>query len=301
MDVPTNAGTRGPAPANPGVIAAEAELTDPVNPLRDPRDRRIPAGRRPVRHGDVRRHRRPGPQEADARPVRPGQPRPAAAGLLAGRLRPPGLGATRTSRRSPTSRSRSTRARRSARRSGSSCRRASASCHGEFTDDAAFDQLADSVRQLDVERGTGGNYAFYLSIPPKFFPTVVRAAQAVRAVRPRPGRRRRARAVAAGGHREAVRPRPGDGAGAERDRRRGLPGRVGVPHRPLPGQGDGPEHPGAALRQHPVRADLEPRLTSTTCRSPCRRTSGSAAGPATTTASARPATSSRTTCCSCWR
>ena len=33
MDMP-NAGTRGPAPANPGVIAAGL---DPVNPLRDPR------------------------------------------------------------------------------------------------------------------------------------------------------------------------------------------------------------------------------------------------------------------------
>src|SRR5580692_9065763 len=44
---------------------------------------------------------------------------------------------------------------------------------GEFTDDAAFDQLAESVHQLDIERGTGGNYAFYLSIPPKFFSTVV--------------------------------------------------------------------------------------------------------------------------------
>src|ERR1700759_789378 len=38
MDMP-NAGTRGPAPANPGVIAAGV---DPDNPLRDPRDRRIP-------------------------------------------------------------------------------------------------------------------------------------------------------------------------------------------------------------------------------------------------------------------
>ncbi|MGH3211789.1 MAG: glucose-6-phosphate dehydrogenase, partial [Trebonia sp.] len=38
MDMP-NAGTRGPAPANPGVIAAGV---DPLNPLRDPRDRRIP-------------------------------------------------------------------------------------------------------------------------------------------------------------------------------------------------------------------------------------------------------------------
>ena len=38
MDQP-NAGTGGPAPANPGVIAAEHGLE---NPLRDPRDRRIP-------------------------------------------------------------------------------------------------------------------------------------------------------------------------------------------------------------------------------------------------------------------
>jgi glucose-6-phosphate 1-dehydrogenase len=45
---------------------------------------------------------------------------------------------------------------------------------GEFGDDAAFDQLADCVTRLDAERGTGGNYAFYLSIPPKTFPDVVR-------------------------------------------------------------------------------------------------------------------------------
>jgi len=44
---------------------------------------------------------------------------------------------------------------------------------GEFADDAAFDRLAETVAQLDVERGTGGNYAFYLSVPPKFFPEVV--------------------------------------------------------------------------------------------------------------------------------
>src|SRR5690242_17113936 len=44
---------------------------------------------------------------------------------------------------------------------------------GEFADDAAFDRLADTVAQLDHERGTGGNYAFYLSVPPKFFPDVV--------------------------------------------------------------------------------------------------------------------------------
>ena len=36
-------------------------------------------------------------------------------------------------------------------------------------------------------------------------------------------------------------------------------GRPDFPHRSLPRQGDGAEHPGAALRQRLVRADLEPR------------------------------------------
>ncbi|GAA1771918.1 glucose-6-phosphate dehydrogenase [Streptomonospora arabica] len=45
---------------------------------------------------------------------------------------------------------------------------------GELHDDAAFDELARTVRQLDADRGTGGNYAFYLSLPPKLFPTVVK-------------------------------------------------------------------------------------------------------------------------------
>jgi glucose-6-phosphate 1-dehydrogenase len=44
---------------------------------------------------------------------------------------------------------------------------------GEFADDAAFDHLAATVAELDKQRGTGGNYAFYLSIPPNAFPVVV--------------------------------------------------------------------------------------------------------------------------------
>jgi glucose-6-phosphate 1-dehydrogenase len=43
---------------------------------------------------------------------------------------------------------------------------------GTFDDDAAFDRLAETVRSLDEERGTGGNHAFYLSIPPDAFPVV---------------------------------------------------------------------------------------------------------------------------------
>ncbi|MER7964947.1 glucose-6-phosphate dehydrogenase [Streptomyces ardesiacus] len=44
---------------------------------------------------------------------------------------------------------------------------------GDFDDDQAFEQLHDAVEELDASRGTSGNYAFYLSVPPKFFPKVV--------------------------------------------------------------------------------------------------------------------------------
>ena len=43
---------------------------------------------------------------------------------------------------------------------------------GTFDDPAAFDLLAETVADLDRERGTGGNHAFYLSIPPSFFAQV---------------------------------------------------------------------------------------------------------------------------------
>jgi len=45
---------------------------------------------------------------------------------------------------------------------------------GNFDDDDAFDRLADTVADLDQVRGTGGNHAFYLSIPPKMFPVVTK-------------------------------------------------------------------------------------------------------------------------------
>ncbi|RAY14161.1 glucose-6-phosphate dehydrogenase [Actinomadura craniellae] len=48
---------------------------------------------------------------------------------------------------------------------------------GEFSDPGAFEALAMAVKELDQTRGTGGNYAFYLSIPPKFFPQVIEQLQ----------------------------------------------------------------------------------------------------------------------------
>ncbi len=44
---------------------------------------------------------------------------------------------------------------------------------GSFDDPGTFDRLAQTVKQLDTERGTGGNHAFYLSVPPSMFPTVL--------------------------------------------------------------------------------------------------------------------------------
>ncbi|PXW33791.1 UNVERIFIED_CONTAM: glucose-6-phosphate 1-dehydrogenase [Williamsia faeni] len=43
---------------------------------------------------------------------------------------------------------------------------------GTFDDDAAFDRLRDTLLEPDKERGTGGNHAFYFSIPPDAFPVV---------------------------------------------------------------------------------------------------------------------------------
>ena len=110
-----------------------------------------------------------------------------------------------------------------------------------------------------------------------------------------PGRRRDSRIV-------LEKPIGRDLETSRADQRRGGRGvRRGadLPHRPLPGQGDGAEPDRAALRQHPLRAAVEqpdhrPRADH---RGRDRRAWASA-GP-TTTSTARCATCCRTTCCSC--
>ncbi len=49
---------------------------------------------------------------------------------------------------------------------------------GEFDDPDAFLRLRETVERLDVERGTMGNHAYYLSIPPKDFPLVAEQLKA---------------------------------------------------------------------------------------------------------------------------
>jgi len=44
---------------------------------------------------------------------------------------------------------------------------------GDADDPEAYNRLGQEISELDTQRGTGGNHAFYLSIPPSVFPTVL--------------------------------------------------------------------------------------------------------------------------------
>ena len=65
------------------------------------------------------------------------------------------------------------------------------------------------------------------------------------------------RRLATGGGGEALRPRPGLRPAAQRTDRAGVSSRLGVPHRPLPREGDRPEHPRGQVREPDVRAAVE--------------------------------------------
>lgn len=62
---------------------------------------------------------------------------------------------------------------------------------GDFDDDHAFDQLRRTIEELDEARGTDGNHAFYLAIPPSFFGDVADQLKEHGLADPRPGSWRR--------------------------------------------------------------------------------------------------------------
>ncbi len=78
-----------------------------------------------------------------------------------------------------------------------------------------------------------------------------------------------------------------------------LPRAAGLPDRPLPREGDGPEPPRVPVRQRDLRADLEPPLRRPRADHRGRGPRRGARAAATTTRAAPCATSSRTTCCRC--
>ena len=163
---------QGLAPANPGVIAALHETPVTVNPLRDPRDRRIPRVAGPCVlvmfgvTGDLARKKL----------------MPAIYDLANRGLLPPGFSFVGFARRDwededfaqVTYQAVKEYARTPFRDAvWEQLSEGVRFVSGSFSDDAAFDELAETVHGLDDERSTGGNYAFYLSIPPSQFPTVV--------------------------------------------------------------------------------------------------------------------------------
>ena len=178
-------------------------LAQRANPLRDPRDRRLPARPRPVRARRLRRHRRPGPQEAHPGDLRPRQPRAAAARASCCSASP---GATGITASSPSWRA--PRPRRHARTEFREevWRRLADSIKfvpGSFDDDDAFDRLARSCVDLEQSHGIAGQRRVLPLDPAARVP---RGAQADGAHRH--GLQRAVRRLAPGRGREAVRPRP---------------------------------------------------------------------------------------------
>ena len=62
---------------------------------------------------------------------------------------------------------------------------------GSFDDDNAFDELAAALTELEGSHGIGGNAAFYLSIPPSMFPVVLKQMERTRMAESTPDRWRR--------------------------------------------------------------------------------------------------------------
>ena len=163
---------------------------------------------------------------------------------------------------------------------------------GSFDDDSVYEQLAKVNDEFDEEAGITFNRAYYLSTSPAFFSVIVgklgehgldsHEDSEVRVVIEKP-----------------IGTQPGRGPGAQQGRARRARGGPGLPDRPLPGQGDGPEHAGVPVRQRPVRADLEPQLHRLRADHRGRGHRDRHAAPATTTPRARCATWCRTTCSSC--
>ena len=133
-----------------------------------------------------------------------------------------------------------------------------------------------------------GNRVYYLAVPPAAIETIVAAM----------GQHRTAEGWTRLDRREAVRARPGERPAPERGHPHLLRRERDLPHRPLPGQGDGPEHARPAVRERHLRADLEPPVHRPRPDHRRRVARASRAAPGSTSRPARSATSSRTTCSS---
>jgi hypothetical protein len=167
--------------------------------------------------------------------------------------------------------------------------------HGGYDDPATYQRLAELLAGVRRAAADGRQSGLLLR----------HTAAAVRADRdqPRQGRpeRPRRRRLRPGGHREAVRVGRDERRGPLRRPVDGVRRGADLPHRPLPGQGDGAEPAGAAVRELDLRAHLEPHLGGQRADHRRRDPRASANAAGSTRRRGRCATSCRTTCCRCCR
>ena len=122
-----------------------------------------------------------------------------------------------------------------------------------FDDPEGYKALKAALDQLDEEAGQPLNRDYYLSTAPEFFPVIVEQLKGA-------GLHRHEQADV-----RCIIEKPfGTDLKSARELQKVVSRRVprapGLPHRPLPGQGDRPERDGVPVREHDVRADLEPEL-----------------------------------------
>ena len=120
--------------------------------------------------------------------------------------------------------------------------------HFNTDDSKQYKTLADKIRQLQDECGIADNVLFYLSMPPGIFDYVTESLKESGLNKSKNGFRRIV--IEKPRKREEAQPRA----------RLHLPRTRDLQDRPLPRQGDSPEHSGSALRQRNIRASLEQEL-----------------------------------------
>ncbi len=134
--------------------------------------------------------------------------------------------------------------------------------HGGGVDPEAFARLAQRIRYVDGDYADPATFArIRAELAGREAPHALpgHPAQPVPGGGQEPGRER-LRGRRPGRGREALRARPRLRAGAERSHHPLLSREQHLPHRPLPRQGGGPEHPLLPLRQRVPGAHLEPAL-----------------------------------------
>ncbi len=172
---------------------------------------------------------------------------------------------------------------------------------GDLDDPTAYAELGKRLDRIDRDRGTAGNRLFYLAVPPSLYPDIVQQLHdaglaATGAARSSDAKR--------GWTRVIIEKPFGYDLASARTLNQAIGARLrrgpGLPHRPLPGEGDRPEPRRLPLRKRALRADLESPLHRQRPDHGGRDGRGRRAAASSTTRPARCATSCRTTACSCW-